>query len=94
MDWRFHFEHKLFGILEPNLVLYLRVDLNVSQKLVTGRCIGHEEKKDIYEKNTAMFESPPGRPGLLCWKFGWKTIKSADGGKMKAIVDIWIYWCM
>ena len=51
LNWLFDFEYKKIGIPEPDLVLYLAVDPEVSQKLLENRYHGDESKKDIQEKD-------------------------------------------
>ena len=51
LNWLFDFEYKKFGIPTPDAVVYLAVDPEVSQRLLTERYQGHEEKKDIQEKD-------------------------------------------
>ena len=48
----FDFEYKKFGIPAPDAVIYLAVDPEVSQRLITERYHGDESKKDIQEKDT------------------------------------------
>ena len=51
LNWLFDFEYKKIGIPTPDEVIYLAVDPEVSQRLLTERYQGHEEKKDIQEKD-------------------------------------------
>ena len=52
LNWLFDFEYKKFGIPAPDAVIYLAVDPEVSQRLITERYHGDESKKDIQEKDT------------------------------------------
>lgn len=88
LDWLFHFEYELLGIPEPSLVVYLRVDPKVSQKLMTDRYKGHEEKKDIHEKNVEYLRHSRIAADYCAQKFGWYTIECAANGEMRAIEDI------
>lgn len=88
LDWLFHFEYKLLGIPEPDLVLYLRVTPSVSQKLMTGRYRGHEEKKDIHEKDVAYLNHCRVAADYCSERLGWKTIECARNGEMGSIEDI------
>lgn len=88
LDWLFHFEYRLLGIPEPDLILYLRVEPSVSQKLMTVRSEGHEEKKDIHEKDVGYLNHCRTAADYCAGKLGWKTIECADGGGMRAIGDI------
>ena len=88
LNWLFHFEYKLLGIPEPDLVLYLRVDPIVSQKLMTDRYKGHEEKKDIHEKDVAYLNRCQTAADYCAGKLGWRTIECTAGGEMRSIEDI------
>ncbi len=88
LDWLFHFEYILLDIPEPDLVLYLRVDPNVSQKLMTGRYKGHEEMKDIHEKDVEYLNHCRVAADYCSERLGWKTIECADGGEARTIKDI------
>ncbi|MCO7110490.1 hypothetical protein NIA69_17045 [Gemmiger formicilis] len=62
LNWLFDFEYKKFGIPAPDAVIYLAVDPEVSQRLITERYHGDESKKDIQEKDTeylARSRAPP-----------------------------------
>ena len=52
LNWLFDCEYKKFGIPAPDAVIYLAVDPEVSQRLITERYHGDESKKDIQEKDT------------------------------------------
>lgn len=88
LEWLFHFEYKLLGIPEPDLVLYLRVDPGVSQKLMSVRYEGHEEKKDIHEKDVEYLIRCSVAADYCAGKLGWKVIECADGGRMRKIEEI------
>lgn len=88
LDWLFTFEYKLLGIPEPSLIVYLRVDPGVSQKLMTERYKGHEEKKDIHEKDIAYLNHCRVAADYCARKLGWRTVECADGGEMRSIEDI------
>lgn len=88
LDWLFDFEYLKLGIPEPSMVVYLRVDPEVSQKLITGRYEGQEEKKDIHEKNVAYLNRCRAAADYCAEKLGWKTIECAHDGEMRSIEDI------
>ncbi len=46
-DWLFELEYRRVGIPAPDLVIYLATDPAVSQRLLSGRYHGQEEKKDF-----------------------------------------------
>lgn len=88
LDWLFHFEYRLLGIPEPNLVLYLRVDPEISQNLMMERYKGHDEKKDIHEKDVAYLNRCRVAADYCSRKLGWETIECTVEKGMRSIEDI------
>ena len=88
LNWLFDFEYNLLGIPAPNRVLYLRGDNEISQKLMTGRYLGDESKKDIHEKNAAYMERSRKAAEYCRDRLGWVTVECVRSGKMRGIEDI------
>lgn len=88
LDWLFEFEYCRLGIPVPDLVVYLRVAPEVSQKLMTGRYKGHEEKKDIHEKNVEYLKHCRTTADYCAKKLGWKILECTDNVGMRSIEDI------
>ena len=88
LDWLFDFEYRLLGIPAPDLVVYLKVDPEVSQKLMTERYHGHEEKKDIHEKDMEYLNRCQAAAKYCADRLGWKTIDCAANGRMRSIEEI------
>lgn len=88
LDWLFDFEYRLLEIPKPSIVIYLRVDPTISQRLITERYHGNEEKKDIHEKDTTYLNRCREAADYCAKKLRWKTIECTVNGKMKSIVEI------
>ena len=88
LNWLFDFEYRLMGIPAPDSVVYLQVDPEVSQKLMTGRYQGDETKKDIHESNTAYLDRSQLAARHCARVLGWKTVHCVKDGKMRDIEDI------
>ena len=88
LNWLFDFEYRLMGIPAPDSVVYLQVDPEVSQKLMTGRYQGDETKKDIHESNTAYLDRSQLAARHCARVLGWKTVHCVKDGKMRDIDDI------
>ena len=88
LQWLFHFEYDLLGIPAPDIVVYLRVAPEVSQRLMSGRYQGDEAKKDIHESNLAYLERSRWAAEYCAQKLAWRTIECTRGGEMRAIPDI------
>lgn len=88
LDWLFHFEYHLLGIPAPDLVVYLKVDPMVSQQLMTERYHGHEEKKDIHEKDMEYLKRCQKAAEYCAEYLGWKTIDCVSDDRMRTIEEI------
>ena len=88
LDWLFNYEYQLLGIPSPNLTVYLRIDPKVSQKLITSRYKGNDEKKDIHERNVEYLNHCYIAANYCAEALGWKIIDCTSGEKVKTIEDI------
>lgn len=88
LKWLFDFEYRLMGIPAPDVVVYLSVDPEVSQRLMTGRYDGDESKKDIHEAN-AGYQGRSRAAAQYCSRtLGWQQIDCCDAHGMRPIEDI------
>ena len=88
VEWLFHFEFKLMGIPAPDKVIYLKVNPEVSQKLMTKRYQGDESKKDIHERNLEYLEKSRQAAAYCADKLEWETVSCDDGEDMRSIEQI------
>ena len=93
LNWLFVFEYKKFGIPAPDAVIYLAVDPEVSQRLITERYHGDESKKDIQEKDTEYLARSRAAAEYCARTLGWHRIEcttaDANGAKsMRSVEDI------
>ncbi len=88
MDWLYDFEYNKMGIPAPDMVIYLDMSPEVSQKLLSGRYRGDESKKDIHEKDTDYLARSRKAARFCADHDGWVTIKCDDGKNPRTIEDI------
>ncbi len=88
LDWLFDYEYRLLGIPEPSVVIYLHVDPEVSQKLLSGRYGGQEEKKDIHEKDMEYLRRCQKAAAYCAEKLGWSVVECCRDGGIKSIEEI------
>lgn len=88
LEWLFDFEYHKISIPQPDLVIYLDVDPQVSQRLMTERYHGDEKKKDIHEKNTDYLKHSREAGQYCAQKLGWKCISCSANGEMRRIEEI------
>ena len=89
LNWLFDFEYKKIGIPEPDLVLYLAVDPEVSQKLLENRYHGDESKKDIQEKDREDRARSRAAAEYCARTLGWQRIECTCAGRaMRPVEEI------
>ncbi|MCM1006598.1 MAG: deoxynucleoside kinase [Ruminococcus flavefaciens] len=88
INWLFHYEYELLGIPSPYRTIYLRVDPEVSQKLMTKRYQGDEERKDIHESDLEYLRRSREAADYCAKELGWTLIECVQNGNMRSIEDI------
>lgn len=88
LEWLFHFEYDLLGIPAPDRVFYLQTDPGLSQRLLSERYRGDEEKKDIHERNRDYLDHSRAAAEFCARRLGWTTIHCLKEGKMRGIEEI------
>ena len=88
LDWLFDFEYRLLGLPEPDLVIYLRLALETSQRLMSERYHGDEKKKDIHESNISYLEQAHLAADYCAVQYGWKTVECAGADGLRGIEEI------
>ena len=87
LDWLFDYEYRLLAIPKPDAVIYLRVDPEVSQRLLKERYHG-EDKRDIHEKDRQYLERCQRAADYCCQKLGWQVVECCEGGFMRSVEEI------
>ncbi len=88
LDWLYDFEYKKMGIPAPDMVIYLDMSPEVSQKLLSSRYQGDESKKDIHEKDTDYLAKSRVAARFCANHDGWNVIKCDNGENPFTIEDI------
>lgn len=74
IDWLENFEYEQNGLPRENIVIFLSVPVNMSQKLMKGRKLdSHENNKKYLAEVAKVFEN-------LAKRKNWKRINCFDGG--------------
>lgn len=79
LDWSADFEYNKIGIPKPDLVIYLDMPVEISQRLMTSRYDGDENKKDVHEANVAFLNRCRASALYAAEKQGWVVINCSDG---------------
>ena len=88
IEWVEDFEYSKLGLPRPDITLYLDMPPKISQKLLSGRYHGDEQKKDIHESNRVYLEQCRESAAYAAKKLGWHVINCARGDNAKSIEEI------
>lgn len=88
IKWLFHYEYELLGIPAPYRTIYLRVDPEISQKLMTKRYAGNEAKKDIHEANLDYLKRSRQAADYCAKMLEWNAVECISDDCMRNIDDI------
>ncbi|MCR5208501.1 MAG: thymidylate kinase [Eubacterium sp.] len=88
LEWSADFEYNKIGIPAPDLVIYLDMPIEISQRLMTSRYSGDEKKKDVHESNTVFLENCRRSALYAAEKLGWAVIPCSDGINPLSIEEI------
>lgn len=87
-DWLFDFEYRLMGLPEPDLVIYLDVPVDLTERNMHRRERETHTEADIHEKDSEYLRSCRIAAGEAAERFGWKRIACTENGTMRPIEDI------
>lgn len=98
IEWLFDYEYNKLGLPEPSLVIQLRLPVNVSQKLLTGRYSDGAGKKDIHERDLDYLCKCYSASEYMASNYGWSVVDCSHNGEIcskeeiarsvwKAVVD-------
>lgn len=88
INWLEDFEYNKLGLPAPNLVIYIDMPPEISQKLMSKRYCGDEGKKDIYEKNVGFLHKCH-KSALYCAvKLGWRKVACFEGEHIRTPEEI------
>ena len=88
LDWLFHTEYEMMEIPKPDAVIYLDMDVDISQRLMSKRYNGEETKKDVHEANVGYLKSCREAALYAADRFGWNIVKCFDGDEPLSIEEI------
>lgn len=88
IEWLEDFEYNKIGIPKPDLVIYLDMPVEISQKLMTSRYEGNESKKDVHEANVAYLNACREAAAYASEKMTWVRIACSEGENVRSIEAI------
>lgn len=88
LDWLEDFEYKKMGIPKPDKVIFLDMPVEISQKLMSKRYEGDEQKKDVHEKNVNFLLKCRKAALYTAQKWGWIIINCSENTAPRTREDI------
>lgn len=88
LDWSADFEYVKIGIPKPDLVLFLDMPVDVSQRLMTSRYGGDEKKKDVHEHDVDFLQRCRKSALYAAEKQHWRVISCEANGQPRPIEAI------
>lgn len=88
LAWLEDFEYVKIGIPKPTLVIFLDMPVEISQKLMTRRYEGDENKKDVHEADVDYLKHCREAGLYAADKLGWTVIPCSCGDEPRDIDDI------
>ncbi len=88
LAWLEQLEYERLGVPRPDIVIYLDVPTEISQRLISERYGGDDNKKDIHERNLSYLADCGRAAAYAAKKCGWHIISCVRDGRLRNIEDI------
>ena len=89
LTWLWDFEFGKLKLPVPDVVVYLDMDPEVSDRLINERAAHNaDRKKDIHEKDTNYLHRCHDAYNWVAAKYGWKKVVCSENGKPRSIEEI------
>ena len=93
LEWLEKMEHDVLGVPRPDVVIYLRIPVDVSQKLIKeAKTVKNQElgegEKDVVEKDRMYLERSLESVEHLAAHPLWHTVECMDGDMLRTPADI------
>ena len=88
LHWLYDFEYAKLGLPKPDLVIYLDVPTDFTEKLLRHREADTNTKADIHEQDMAYLATCRETGRSAAAYYGWTVINCVKDGAMRSIEDI------
>lgn len=88
LDWLFDLEYRLLGLPAPDLVFYLDMPTEVTEKLMRRREAAEGSTADIHEQDAAYLRACRDNARAIADDCGWRMVHCAKDGYPRTIEDI------
>ena len=88
LTWLFDTEYRLMGLPEPDLVLYLDMPTEITEKMMRQREAATGTHADIHEQDETYLKNCRAAAQEIVRDCGWTVIRCARDGGPRSIEDI------
>ena len=88
LDWLWDFEFGKLGLPVPDLVVFLDMPPEISDRLIAERAEEKAQAKDIHEKDAEYLHRCHAAYLELAAKYGWRRVACAKDGAIRGIEEI------
>ncbi len=88
LKWLYEYEYDKLGLPKPDLILYLDVPTDFTEKLLRSREQATHTNADIHEQDTAYLATCRRTGRMAAQYYGWTVIDCVHCGQMRSIEDI------
>lgn len=89
-DWLMDYEFNLLGLPRPNVVIYLRMDVEMSQRLLSERYGGDAGRRDVHECDLGYLRRSHEAADWCAQRLGWIPVECAVDGELRQRTDVHI----
>lgn len=87
-DWLLDYEFNRLGLPRPDAVIYLRLDVETSQKLLAKRYGGDASKRDVHERDLSYLHQSQKAAEWCCDRLNWIPIECVVGDTLRNRIDV------
>lgn len=87
-DWLYGYEFDLLGLPRPDTVVYLRMNVEMSQKLLKKRYGGDASKRDVHERDLDYLKRSQEAAEWCCGHLGWLPVECARNGELRERMEM------
>lgn len=88
LEWLSDYEYGKLGLPAPDMVIFLDMPVEISQRLMSERYSGDESKKDIHEANVQYLRDCRKSALYAAQRLGWKVVECSQKGEPLTVEKI------
>lgn len=88
LEWLADYEYSKLGLPKADMVIFLDMPIEISQRLMSGRYGGDESKKDIHEANVKYLQICRRSALYAAEKLDWKVVPCSRDGEVLSVAEI------